>query len=227
MSDELAWKTFKEDDMHASLPDRRLMQTTSMVDYYHWNYKFPIKDIQRFRFNAILRLMNGRSFGSLLEVGTGSGIFLPELSKHCRTLFAIDIHDKMDAVQRLCDATGIDAELSRQSLEATQFKSETFDAVVGVSVWEFVDELETAALETKRIMKPGASLFTICPARNILLDSVVSLWSRIPANEEFKNGLDEIGTVLEKHFVVEKNYRFPRVIGRLFPLYHYYEFRKK
>ena len=110
---------------------------------------------------------------------------------------------------------------------STQFKSETFDAVVGVSVWEFVDELETAALETKRIMKPGASLFTICPARNILLDSVVSLWSRIPANEEFKNGLDEIGTVLEKHFVVEKNYRFPRVIGRLFPLYHYYEFRKK
>jgi len=213
--------------MRASLPDQRLMQTTSGVDYYHWNYKFPIKYIQRFRFNAMLRLINGRNFGTLLEVGTGSGIFLPELSKHCQALFAIDVHDKMDAVKRLCDATDIKADLSRQSLEATHFKNETFDAVVAVSVWEFVDELETAVLETKRIMKSGASLFTICPQRNALLDFIVSLYSRIPANQEFKNGPDVIRAMLEKHFVVEKKYFFPPAIGRFFPLYHYHELRKK
>jgi len=109
--------------MRASLPDQTLMQTTSGVDYYHWNYKFPIKYIQRFRFNAMLRLMDGKNFPALLEIGTGSGIFLPELSKHCQRLSAIDIHDKMEAVRRLCDATDTKVELSRQSLEATQFKS--------------------------------------------------------------------------------------------------------
>jgi ubiquinone/menaquinone biosynthesis C-methylase UbiE len=213
--------------MRASLPDQTLMQTTSGVDYYQWNYKFPIKYIQRFRFNAMLRLIDGRNFPALLEVGTGSGIFLPELSKHCQRLSAIDIHDKMDAVRRLCDATDTKAELSRQSLEATQFKSETFDAVVGVSVWEFVEKLEAAVLETKRIMKPGASLFTICPQRNALLDSIVSLYSRIPANKEFKNGPDTIREILEKHFVVKKKHHFPPIIGRFLPLYHYYELCKK
>jgi ubiquinone/menaquinone biosynthesis C-methylase UbiE len=212
--------------MQAYLPDERLMQTTSEVDYFHWNYKFPIKYVQRYRFNAILRLMNGRSFGKLLEVGTGSGIFLPELSKHCQDLCAIDIHSKMSAVEKLCAATGIKAGLSQESLMSTHFGNDTFDAIVGISVWEFIDDLEAAVIETKRIMKRGASLFTICPQRNALLDAIVSLYSRIPANKEFKNSPGTISAILRKHFVVEKKYIFPPVLGWFLPLYHYHEYRK-
>ena len=77
------------------LPNQKFLRKTGDVDYYHLNYLFPIKYIQRFRFQAILRLLGNTIYDRLLEVGTGSGIFLPELSKHCRDLYAIDIHDKM------------------------------------------------------------------------------------------------------------------------------------
>lgn len=213
--------------MRLTLPDPKLLQTTGEVDYYQWNYEFPIKYIQRFRFKAILRLMNGRNFGNILEVGTGSGIFLPELSKHCQSLSAIDVHDKMDVVKKMCNVTGVKVDLSRESLEATHYRDKMFDAVVGVSIWEFVDDLDRAVLETKRIMKSGASLFTICPQRNVLFDSIVSLYSRKPANIEFKNSPDVVSAMLEKHFKIEKKCYFPPVIGQFLPLYHYYEFCKK
>jgi ubiquinone/menaquinone biosynthesis C-methylase UbiE len=212
--------------MQLTLPDPKLLQTTGDVDYYQWNYKFPIKYIQRFRFKAILRLMNGRNFENLLEVGTGTGIFLPELSKRCTNLYAIDTHKKMDGVKKMCDASGVTVALSSQSLESTNFINGIFDAVVGISVWEFVDDLEMAVIETKRIMKQGASLFTICPHRNAFLDSAVSLYSRKPANEEFKNSFDSINTLFERHFVVFQKRWFPHGIGEFLHIYCYYELRK-
>ena len=74
------------------LPDPKYLKRTGDVDYFHWNYAFPIKYIQKLRFKGIIRLMGNRSYDRILEVGTGSGIFLPELARHCNKLYAIDIH---------------------------------------------------------------------------------------------------------------------------------------
>src|SRR5665213_2831898 len=93
--------------MKLFLPDKKLLHKTGDVDYFDWNYKFPIKFIQKYRFKKILKLLGNKKYDSLLEAGTGSGIFLPELSKHCEKLYACDIHHDFDNIAAICDKYGI------------------------------------------------------------------------------------------------------------------------
>ncbi len=88
--------------MNITIPDKGLLTKTGEVDYYNWNYKFPIKYLQKYRFKKVAKLLNGAHYKKLLEVGTGSGIFIPELSKHCDELYAFDMHSNFDHIHELC-----------------------------------------------------------------------------------------------------------------------------
>ena len=100
------------------IPEKELLKRTGAVDYYDWNYKFPIKYIQKYRFKRILQLLGNEKYDSMLEAGTGSGIFLPELSKHCKHLYACDIHPNFDNIEILCKKYGVkDYNLSTQSID--------------------------------------------------------------------------------------------------------------
>lgn len=209
--------------MNLYLPNPKFLEKTSDVDYYHWNYQFPIKYIQRFRFKAILKLMGNNIYGKLLEVGTGSGIFLPELARHCRQLYACDVHDRMHAVRRLCQLTSIEVELTRCPTEHTGYPDDFFDAIVAVSVLEFVSDLEKSISEIKRILKLNGEFLTICPRQNLLLDFVLGLYTRRTPEEEFGTSRSEVFKALETQFrVIDKNV-FPAIAGRVFPVYHYYK----
>jgi ubiquinone/menaquinone biosynthesis C-methylase UbiE len=208
------------------LPNPKLLQKTGDVDYYYWNYQFPIKYIQRFRFKAILELMGNKVYNNLLEVGTGSGIFLPELARHCRKLYAIDIHDNMHAVQKLCELTSIKVELAQCALEQTCYPDAMFDVIVAVSVLEFVNDLEKTFQEVRRLLKPDGIFLAICPQQGALLDFVVSLYTQKPPDEEFRNSRTQMGEILETHFTVLEKKIFPPILGRIFPVYCYYKLGK-
>lgn len=205
------------------LPNQKFLRKTGDVDYYHWNYLFPIKYIQRFRFQAILRLLGNTIYDRLLEVGTGSGIFLPELSKHCRDLYAIDIHDKMKAVEELCKLTDIKANLMSGSIENTNYPNDFFNAIVAVSVLEFVDDLNSSIQELKRILKPRGFFVTICPQQSRLLDFFLGLYSRKNPSEEFRESRTRVVPKLEADFNVIKKRVFPPLLGRIIPVYYYYK----
>ena len=84
--------------MRLIMPNKELLNKTGTVDYFNWNYKFPIKYIQKYRFKKIKRLLADKKYEVMLEAGTGSGIFIPELSKHCDKIYAIDIHPNFDNI---------------------------------------------------------------------------------------------------------------------------------
>ena len=87
--------------MKLTIPNKSLLLKTGEVDYFDWNYKFPIKYVQLYRFKTIVRLLGDKIYPRLLEAGTGSGIFLPELAKHCEKLYASDIHSNFDHIDLL------------------------------------------------------------------------------------------------------------------------------
>jgi len=213
--------------MSIIFPDKRLLNTTGKVDYYHWNYKFPIKYIQRYRFRKIVQLLGEKKYPILLEVGTGSGIFLPELSKHCDKLYACDIHPNFDQIYMLCKHYQIkDYSLSTQSIENTNFPDESFDAVVAVSVLEFVSDIPKAINEIKRILKKDGVFITICPMENKLLDYILSFHTRKKPSEEFGHARNNVTKLLEQHFtVIKKGYMIP-VLGKLLPVYTHYKLKK-
>lgn len=213
--------------MKIELPDKKLLQKTGAVDYFNWNYKFPISLVQKYRFKAILRLLDGVKAGSLLEIGTGSGIFLPQLSKYCEELYACDIHNNYENIESLCNLYKIkNFHLSQQNIESTNYPDSFFDVIVGVSVIEFVRDLQKALIEIKRILKETGIFLTICPMKSNLLDFFVALYSSKKPNEEFINSRESISHQLEKSFkVIDKGYMMP-IFGRYFPVYTHYKLCK-
>ncbi len=121
--------------MKIILPEKKLLNRTNDVDYYYLNYKFPIKYIQLYRFKAIVRLLGKKKYPRLLETGTGSGIFLPELSVHCEKLYASDIHPHFD---------NIDHQIINDIDYRNYLENSTKE---GFERWDNVIELERLAAE--------------------------------------------------------------------------------
>lgn len=213
--------------MKLFLPDIKLLKKTGDVDYFDWNYKFPIKYIQLYRFKKIIKLLGNKKFETLLEAGTGSGIFLPELSKHCEQLYACDIHHDFDNIARLCEEYKIKKyNLSTQSIDNTFFPDEFFDAIVAVSVLEFVPDIQKAINEIKRILKKDGVFITICPMESKTLDFFLNFYTRKPPKEESGDARQKVSKILEQNFAIaKKGYMIP-LIGRFFPVYTHYKLKK-
>lgn len=209
--------------MKIILPEKSLLNRTNELDYYYWNYKFPIKYIQLYRFNTTASLLGKGIFPRLLEVGTGSGIFLPELSRHCEKLYALDIHHHFENIDNLLRKHNIsNYELKSQSIEKTEYPDDYFDAIVAVSVLEFVSDLQAAINEIKRIVKKNGVFITICPMNSKILDSILSLYSKKKPKEEFGESRIVVAKALEQNFnIVNKGYMLP-IIGKHFPIYTHY-----
>ena len=212
--------------MSLLLPKRKHLKRTSNIDYFQWNYQFPIKYIQRFRFRAILNLLGSNIYNKILEVGMGSGIFLPELARHCQTLYACDNHNHIDAVDKLCKSYSIKAQLKRCSNQNSDYPEKFFDVIVAVSVLEFVEDLEEALNEIKRILKPQGMFLTICPQKSTLLDFILGLYTRKKPEKEFIQSRNRLSKQLEVRFNVEEKKIYPPLLGRLFPVYYYYKLTK-
>lgn len=213
--------------MKIIIPEKKFLSRTNDVDYFDWNYKFPIKYVQLYRFKAIIKLLGDKKYSRLLEIGTGSGIFLPELSLHCEKLYASDIHPHFVKIEDLLKHYNIkDYEVKSQSIQKTDYPDNYFDAIVAVSVLEFVDDLQASISEIKRILKKDGLFFTICPMDSKILDIVVSLFSNKPPEEEFGDSRVFVGKTLEQNFsIVKKGYMLP-VIGKFFPVYTHYKLKK-
>lgn len=208
-------------------PEKDLLSKTGSVDYFYWNYKFPIKYIQRYRFKRILKLLGKARYPVLMEAGTGSGIFLPELARHCDQLYATDIHTHFDNIEHLLQHYKIhNYNLKTQSIENTDYPDNFFDAIVAVSVLEFVKDINAAISEIKRILKKDGVFITICPMESKILDAFLSIYTSKKPKEEFGKSRVLVSKVLEQNFkVVKKGYFFP-LLGKLFPVYTHYKLAK-
>ena len=214
--------------MKMLLPDQKLLRKTGAVDYYAWNYSFPINLVEKYRFNKIKNLLGETKYPRLLEIGMGSGVFLPELSRHCEKLFACDIHDNYGHIAKLLESYNVtNYEVGRQDIESTDYPDNFFDAIVAVSVLEFVKDIKKALLEIDRILKPDGVFVTICPMQNKMLDAVLSLYSKKKPDMEFGDSRQYVSKLLEENFrVLSKGWMLP-IIGKWFPVFTHYKLGKK
>jgi ubiquinone/menaquinone biosynthesis C-methylase UbiE len=197
------------------LPEHDLL-VTGPVDHADWNYRPLLAPIARRRFRLILDLMPPRKVQRLLEVGYGSGIFMPELALRCEELYGIDVHDRFEAVRERLQTSGVIANLSRQDAASTDFPSEFFDAIVAVSAIEFIERIEDAARELARILTPGGRLLMVMPNSSPVLDAALRVTTGESANRDYGDRRKHVLPALERYFKIVRIKRF----GPVYLAYH-------
>ena len=193
--------------------------TTNSVDHADWNYKPLLGLIQRKRFHMILSLLGKKKHDHILEIGYGSGIFMPSLSTHCDKLTGIDIHPFNKEVSKILADYGLVADLFQGSVSQMPFPDESFDLVVSVSAFEFFEDKEAACKEIKRVLKKDGHFILVTPGESWILDLGFKILTKESAKHDFGDKRQHTIPILKEHFDVKESKLFPFVIGRLLPVY--------
>ena len=122
----------------------------------------------------------------VLELGAGTGSLTRRLVRHCPHVRAVEPDGRMRAVLR---ERVPEAEVVAGSAEEIPAQDSSFDAVIGASMWHWVDE-ERALPEVARVLRPGGSFSLLWNGVDRSIDWVRSLW----AGGKELNGEEKAGT---------------------------------
>lgn len=200
------------------LPEQTLI-ITGAVDHGNWNYRPVLGRIIRLRFDLIRSMLNGSHAKRLLEIGYGSGIFLPELARHADELHGIDPHSFTDEVAQVLAQHGVHAKLVSGTATRMPYDNGFFQTVVAASALEFIDDLPLACHEIKRILAPGGIFVLVTPGYSPLLDLGLQLATGASPRNDFQDRRPQILPCLLREFVVERRTDFPPLLNHLIRLY--------
>jgi ubiquinone/menaquinone biosynthesis C-methylase UbiE len=204
------------------LPEEALVKT-GPVDHADWNFRPLLGAIQRSRFRLLLRLLPAERFDRLLEVGYGSGVFLPELARRCRELHGVDVHEEPERVAAALAKLEVKATLRSASAEKMPFDDGFFDAVVAVSSFEFISDFDQACREIGRVLAPRGAFFVITPGDSPILDLGLKIMTGADAEQSYQGRRKEVMPALGRHFRIDRSLSFP---SRLFAVYTGLELRR-
>jgi SAM-dependent methyltransferase len=199
---------------------------TNPVDHADWNYKPLLGTIQRTRFRLIMRLLAGLEIDGLLEIGYGSGVFMPELMRHCKTIAGIDPHPCNAEVTTALAKHGIKADLRSASAEAIPFPDASFDCLVSVSALEYIPDIDIGCREMLRVLKPGGYLIAVTPGFSPLVDFGL----RVVTGEkpsQYGDRRARLLPALHKNFELDRRLQIPPLGGRFLRLYSALRLRKR
>jgi len=154
------------------LPPRAALADVGPDDPLDYYYRAHTAWLYRARLRLALRVLGNGPFQSLLEVGYGSGILLPELTRRADRVAAIDVHPHRQAVESAMKRLGIKADLINASLFELPIAANEFDALVCLSVLEHVTELDAAFEQFAHALRSGGVAVVGFPVRNPVTDGL-------------------------------------------------------
>ncbi|MCF2526161.1 class I SAM-dependent methyltransferase [Yinghuangia soli] len=99
--------------------------------------------------------------GDVLEIGAGTGGNLPHYV-HADRVFLVEPDPAMrKTLAAKVARAAVPAEIASGSAEQTPYADDRFDTVVATLVFCTVDDLDRAAAEAKRVLKPGGTLLFV------------------------------------------------------------------
>jgi ubiquinone/menaquinone biosynthesis C-methylase UbiE len=192
------------------LPKESLI-STSAVDHADWNNDLKLAYVMRRRFRLVQKLLGDRHVHRLLEVGFGSGVFMPELARRCDELYGVDVHSRVYEVQTTLEACGVLASLSKQDAANMTFPDRFFDAIVAVSALEFVQDINATARELARVLAPGGCCIAVMPRKSPLLDSMLRLLTGESAQRDYGPRRERVLPAMQRYFRITGQAKFPPV----------------
>lgn len=194
------------------IPDKDSILQTSEEDMKHYYYSkfWPVSYMYRKRLELGLQAFKGKTYNTLLELGTGGGFFLYSLSKMAKEIIASDVHPMLKKVEKNLRKDGItNVTFKNIDVNKIPFKDETFDAVVAMSMLEHIPTLPKAVAEIKRVVKKNGTVLIGIPADNWIMDIGFFLIGAHDVDEHHCNTHTGIIRELRRQFKVKKIKRFP------------------
>ncbi len=195
--------------MTLDLLPREALVKTGDVDHAAWNYDGVLGYVSRQRFRLVRELLPTRRVGKLLEVGYGSGVFLPELAKVSSELYGADIHRHPADVAAVLAKTGLTAHLVTAPAEDLPFADGTFDLIVSVSTFEFVTDARQAIRELARVLRPDGRIIVVTPGQSPLLDVALRIFTGQSAKNDFGDRRKLVVPTLTTELQHERSAYFP------------------
>ena len=90
---------------------------------------------------------------------------------------------------------------------------------MAVSAVEFIDHLETACIEIRRILAPGGVFIVVTPGSSPIMDLGLRILTGNDPQEDFGNRRQAVVPTLLRHFVLQRTLTFPPFGGSLARLY--------
>jgi ubiquinone/menaquinone biosynthesis C-methylase UbiE len=160
-------------------------------------------------------------FSKLLEVGTGSGIFLPTLSTLSDKIVATDIHPNLDKVEAMITKEELycDVEFKNVDIQKMPFKKDSFGGVISISTMEHIQKLDQAFDEVHKVLKKDGLFVIGIPAANLVTRmGFILLGEGEVIDDHHCNTHKDIFKSLKKHFEIVETKRF--WFPTLWPIYY-------
>lgn len=125
------------------------------------------------RLNMCLSLLPPGRIGRLLDIGCGTGIILPELSRRTDEIWAVDNFLQERSLKGMMKLEKISANIAVADLLRLPFKGNHFDVVMVISILEHIEALDNACHEIKRVLKPGGRVVAGFPTMNAITDRLL------------------------------------------------------
>ncbi len=141
--------------------------------------------------------------GIVLDIGCGTGYYLPELSERSSYIVGIDISLAMLKVcNQFGSHCGLRFSLEQAKVENLPFKDNSIDAVIGMDVLHHLENPDSALNEIKRVLKQNGIFVGFEPN---ILNPVTFLAHLLPSEERgaLRTNLPwRLKSLLFKHFLV-------------------------
>lgn len=221
--------------MDLYIPKKENIRSTTIEDsvkcYYHPILKYPYLR----RFKEVKKLIGKRKFNKLLDLGYGSGIFLPELAKHTEELHGLDIHSNQRIVEEMLKKENTTAKLSHGDIAdfSEKYGPRFFDVIVCLSVLEHVKEIENAIDNVLYVLKDDGTAFLGFPTKNPFIDLIFNLILSKVVKKEHKiddfhvSSHNKILDNIKAKMKIEKIVTIPRFIPKELSIYIVCECKKK
>ena len=166
------------------------------------------------RLTLCLDLLPQGQMGKLLDIGCGTGIFLPELKRRTDELWAVDNQLQDRSLKGMLKLENVSANIAAADLLKLPFKDERFDVLLLISVLEHISDLPGAVREMLRVLKPGGIVVAGFPTKNALTDKLLG-----PSTGFHVSTHRQILEALGPSLTQMKTVHFPSFVPRDYSLY--------
>lgn len=201
--------------MKIQIPDKKNIQPTNQEDPLRYYYLPVVRRLYLKRLRMTLDMIGLKRRSKVLEIGYGSGILFPELSKRFDEIYGIDIHDKIDLVETMLKKEGLTANLKVGDILNLPYKDEEFDSVVCISILEHIpgSSLDKAVLEIHRVLIPGGIAVVGFPTVGKMMGFLFRMIGYSGIDQHHVSGEKEIMSALGKRFALAEVKTFPKFLS--------------